>query len=455
MKLSPAVKVGILTFLAIIVLIFTLMWLKGRAISAGERIEIRFFDVDGMRPGSAVSIMGIRIGQVEEVIPVIEKDLSYVKLKFVITEPNVKIPAASTISIQQSGIIGEKFLEITPPQIQTIFLPVKRNDNWKIEEKSPVELFVTDKYIPVGEIKYFEVVDTRTLPNVEKIKIHTPFAYRIDYIITKPGIVFPEGSTPSAFLSANGKYKLRFTPPDGEIVQLPALANQYNVIEPMRLKEFFDLQLQSAIALKETNDKINQLLSEESIADLKATMNNTKELTEKAAKTMDEASQLIATSQTEMQNVSMLATDLAQKIIVLTDSVNEVAGDPQFKKDIIATVNSLQKSSKQISEIISDPKFKETVAVLNDTTKDISEISKTINTLTKDDNVKAKLDHTIVNLDSSLDKLSKVLENVNNITDKDENKLKQIMNDSSDISENLKKFSEKLNKRFLLFRLMF
>ena len=33
--------------------------------------------------------------------------------------------------------------------------------------------------------------------------------------------------------------------------------------------------------------------------------------------------------------------------------------------------------------------------------------------------------------------------------------LKQIVNDTSVTVENLKKFSEKLNKRFLLFRLMF
>ena len=33
--------------------------------------------------------------------------------------------------------------------------------------------------------------------------------------------------------------------------------------------------------------------------------------------------------------------------------------------------------------------------------------------------------------------------------------LKQIMTDASETVANLKKFSEKLNKRFLLFRLMF
>ena len=37
----------------------------------------------------------------------------------------------------------------------------------------------------------------------------------------------------------------------------------------------------------------------------------------------------------------------------------------------------------------------------------------------------------------------------------DKENLKQIMNDASQTVSNLKKFSEKLNKRFLLFRLLF
>jgi hypothetical protein len=49
--------------------------------------------------------------------------------------------------------------------------------------------------------------------------------------------------------------------------------------------------------------------------------------------------------------------------------------------------------------------------------------------------------------------VSKALETVNGTGDKES--LKQIMQDTSETIGNLKKFSEKLNKRFLLFRLMF
>ena len=110
-KTSSSLKVGILTVVALMILIFTVLWIKGRTLSAGERIEVVFHDVNGIRPGSGVQMMGLRIGQIEEITPVINGKDSYVKVKFVITEKDVEIPTASTISIQQSGLIGEQFLD--------------------------------------------------------------------------------------------------------------------------------------------------------------------------------------------------------------------------------------------------------------------------------------------------------------------------------------------------------
>ena len=123
MRFSSSFKVGILTLAALLILVFSILWIKGRALSAGERLTVEFKDVNGMRPGSAVQLMGFRVGQVEDITPVINNENSIVRVKFVITEPDITIPQASTISIQQSGIIGEQFLEITPPKIKFIYMP--------------------------------------------------------------------------------------------------------------------------------------------------------------------------------------------------------------------------------------------------------------------------------------------------------------------------------------------
>ena len=122
MKFSSAFKVGLLTVLALLLLVGTVLKVKGRAFSSAERVEIQFKDVNGLRPGAGVQMMGLKVGQVEEITPIVKDENSYVKVKFVITNPGVDIPKASSFSIQQTGIIGELFLEITPPKTRTIYI---------------------------------------------------------------------------------------------------------------------------------------------------------------------------------------------------------------------------------------------------------------------------------------------------------------------------------------------
>src|SRR3989339_633698 len=105
MKLPPPAKVGLLTIIALALLIVSLMWLKGRTLASGEHFNVTFHDVDGMRPGAIVQIMGLKVGQVENVKPIITEDSSLVEVSFLITNDKIKIPDGSQISVQQSGLI--------------------------------------------------------------------------------------------------------------------------------------------------------------------------------------------------------------------------------------------------------------------------------------------------------------------------------------------------------------
>ena len=73
--------------------------------------------------------------------------------------------------------------------------------------------------------------------------------------------------------------------------------------------------------------------------------------------------------------------------------------------------------------------------------------------MTKDEQLKNKVVTSIDNLNMTMCEVSKALHTVNGKGDKEN--LKQIMSDTTVTVSNLRKFSEKLNKRFLLFRLMF
>ena len=87
--------------------------------------------------------------------------------------------------------------------------------------------------------------------------------------------------------------------------------------------------------------------------------------------------------------------------------------------------------------------------------KNVSEISKSLNTMTKDEQLKSEVYETVANLNKSLSILSDVLGKIENMSPEEKAKIVGILDDAADTSKNLKTFSEKLNKRFLLFRLMF
>lgn len=72
MKFSSSFKVGLLTLLSLVLLVGVVFKVKGRTFSSADRVEIQFKDVNGMRPGAGVQMMGLRVGQVEEITPVID-----------------------------------------------------------------------------------------------------------------------------------------------------------------------------------------------------------------------------------------------------------------------------------------------------------------------------------------------------------------------------------------------
>ena len=172
MKFSSSFKVGLLTLIALILLVGTVLKVKGRALTNAKRIEIQFKDVNGLRPGAGVQMMGLKVGQVEEITPIVKGDEGYVNVKFVITDPSVQIPRASLFSIQQSGLIGELFLEITPPKTHVIYIPML--DRHLLHKNDPVQMKLSDQYHEVGKIKSVDVVVKESIPYNYKNNIKTP-----------------------------------------------------------------------------------------------------------------------------------------------------------------------------------------------------------------------------------------------------------------------------------------
>lgn len=451
MKMSPSFKVGILTLVALIILLFTVLWIKGRSFSSAERIEVHFKDVNGMRPGSGVQMMGLRVGQVEEIIPVVDGESSYVKMKFVITEPGITIPKASMLSIQQSGLIGEQFLEITPPRVRSVYIPVVGKE--LLSNDAPVEIKLDDKYYDVGNVKKSQIMTAKLVPDELKDYIKTNYAYKVDYVVNLPGLIIPHFMT-GKIVSEDGVKKLRIAPLDNAPLPYPQQTSPYTIIEPMRIADFMDLQYKAAESLTETNRIINELLNDSMIAEIRQSVTNFKDLTAQATTTLAKTEKLIETSRNDIDAVLWMMSDVSTNFNKLATNINGIIGDEKFKPMMYDTAESISNLSKQLTPILGAVDAKAFGEDLNAVMTNLNEISTSVNKMTKDENLKTKIETSIDNLNVTMCEVSNALETING-EDGDKEGLKQIVEDTSETVANLKKFSEKLNKRFLLFRLMF
>lgn len=68
-------------------------------------------DIDGLKKGSPIKIMGVQAGYITAINVVDD----YMYISFLITNPEVKIPYGATASVESYGIASSKYIEIYPP----------------------------------------------------------------------------------------------------------------------------------------------------------------------------------------------------------------------------------------------------------------------------------------------------------------------------------------------------
>lgn len=74
-------------------------------------LSARFESAAGLKPGSNIEIAGVPVGQVESISLEPIMQIADVKLKI---EKGVSIGSESIASIKTSGLIGDKYITITP-----------------------------------------------------------------------------------------------------------------------------------------------------------------------------------------------------------------------------------------------------------------------------------------------------------------------------------------------------
>ena len=275
---------------------------------------------------------------------------------------------------------------------------------------------------------------------------------KLNYIIELPGLILDSLNIDAKFANNQILFYLR----NGEEINIPKTGSPYTVIEPMRISDFLELQYKSAQGLAETNEKITQILSDEFIYQLKDSVENINKLTAKATSTMDKADALLDSSKDELNSILSQSNVLIRKLVVLSDNINDIASNKELQQNLSSTMASVGKLSNNLNTIMEDKSTKETLANLNEISKNLADISVYVNEFTDDENVKKDLKATISGLNQAICGINQSLKKANSsLNDSEKLSVSSALSDTVVTARNLKKFSEKLNKRFLLFRLMF
>jgi len=122
-KFDLELSVGIFVLAGILCLGYLSIKLARMEVLGREGFEIYaiFSDIGGLKKGSSVVIAGVQVGRVQAIT------VEDYEAKVVLSLPEeVKIQEDAIASIKTKGLIGEKYVQITPGGSETIIRPGDR-----------------------------------------------------------------------------------------------------------------------------------------------------------------------------------------------------------------------------------------------------------------------------------------------------------------------------------------
>lgn len=113
MKFTKEIKAGLIALLAIVGFVILFQFMKGKSLFTTDNIFYAKFDnVEGLAASNPVSINGLKVGQVDQIIPVTDNDG---KIHFVVKvtiDDGFKFSKKSTIEIFEPGLMSGKEMRI-------------------------------------------------------------------------------------------------------------------------------------------------------------------------------------------------------------------------------------------------------------------------------------------------------------------------------------------------------
>jgi phospholipid/cholesterol/gamma-HCH transport system substrate-binding protein len=126
-------SVGLLLLAGLGVFGLILLWLNRVTTSQRSyKVIVEFANATGMQKGTLVRYRGVKVGNISKIQP----GLNNVEVEIDITQPDLKIPRDVLVEANQSGLISESIIDITPKatliQATDVAKPTEKNCNPQI-----------------------------------------------------------------------------------------------------------------------------------------------------------------------------------------------------------------------------------------------------------------------------------------------------------------------------------
>lgn len=97
---------------AVFILTFRVASLSGAGEGDTYEVAAEFENIGGLKPGAAVTLAGVRIGRVREIV--IDRDTFEARVTMRIARSYDNIPKDSSASILTAGLLGEQYVGLSP-----------------------------------------------------------------------------------------------------------------------------------------------------------------------------------------------------------------------------------------------------------------------------------------------------------------------------------------------------
>lgn len=114
MKFSKELKVGLISLLAIVGFILLYQFMKGKNVFSTENVfYVKYENVEGLKPSSPVSVNGLKVGQVDKIIPKtnFKTGKLYFLVKFLVDD-KFEFSKKSTVEVFEQGLMSGKELRV-------------------------------------------------------------------------------------------------------------------------------------------------------------------------------------------------------------------------------------------------------------------------------------------------------------------------------------------------------